>query len=56
MGIQRLNLAADAHMNVVGLELGLLVMVPVLRLLKLLRRFEPLGGVQPVGTPVFDSP
>lgn len=40
----RLNLAADAHMDIVGIELGLLVMVPVLRLLKLLRRFEQLGG------------
>ena len=38
--LQSLNLAADAHMDIVGIELGLLVMVPVLRLLKLLRRFE----------------
>lgn len=38
--LQSLNLAADAHPEVEGVELGLLVMVPVLRLLKLLRRFE----------------
>lgn len=34
------TLAADMHHNVVGVELGLIVMVPVIHLLKLLRRFE----------------
>eukprot|EP00435_Cladocopium_sp_Y103_P044073 s1160_g12.t1 len=38
--LQSLNLAADAHPDVEGVELGLIVMVPVIRLLKLLRRFE----------------
>ncbi|CAJ1459639.1 unnamed protein product, partial [Effrenium voratum] len=38
--LQSFSLATEQHLDLVGVELTLIVMVPVVRLLKLLRRFE----------------